>query len=554
MAKTSSASNTRGGSTAGSSPNTGKTTPPAGTSKATELEILLTDKQYYGTFPDIPVAEQNQTYLAYFDGVGGTGPELIDQTAYFIKYLIDTEGNVVNPEPGVVVTQPQAVGLYNLIDNFELGKRAVVKLLEPDPTLDNIPNSEILTGAHTITHVGRIVPIAVTETGVNDYNFVSTMSFGLLETPTDETVANMGYISKYDGPDGVQAIIYSDDSYGTFIPFNTVVYDGPSWNSSGNTIVAQSSSAEARTRIRISVTAYIGLWGSGNYYENNVRINVFKNGEVWRHSDWYWLSTGDVSTQGYKTYVTDYTDDYEVGDIFAATLDADGPSGTGNGKYLFFRGEAVGVDTQIIVQQETPAINAGESQTVPLINGENAIYSPYFTASINTIVTFSGSYKPESSYSYLILSPSASSIFTSNQTQNLPPESAAFNFSNITIPFSDIQAGDFIRFEYNKDQVHNILGVGLYSDFISGSTDYPGLITFKVTPPLGKTPTGTILTTNHFVVYRVINDGTYVVLNVKKDAPGGAHSGILQPEYISKELVNKYDKIITNLTEREIIQ
>ena len=29
----------------------------------------------YGT---LPAAEQNQTYIAYFDGIGGTGPEVID--------------------------------------------------------------------------------------------------------------------------------------------------------------------------------------------------------------------------------------------------------------------------------------------------------------------------------------------------------------------------------------------------------------------------------------------------------------------------------------------
>jgi len=94
------------------------------------FQLLDSQKFNYGTTPPTSVAEQNQTYFAYFDGVGGTGPEYIDGTAYFIKYIIDLEGNVVNPEPYTTVDSPQAVGLYNLLDNFEVGKNAVVKLIE----------------------------------------------------------------------------------------------------------------------------------------------------------------------------------------------------------------------------------------------------------------------------------------------------------------------------------------------------------------------------------------------------------------------------------------
>jgi len=93
-------------------------------------------------------------------------------------YVIDTEGNVVNPEPFTVVDSPQAVGLYNLTDNFEVGKNATVKLIESDPTVGISDNSEILQGTHRIAHVGRIVPILVSETGENAQDYIATMSFG----------------------------------------------------------------------------------------------------------------------------------------------------------------------------------------------------------------------------------------------------------------------------------------------------------------------------------------------------------------------------------------
>ena len=153
-----------------------------------DINVLRNQKFNYGTTPKQAVAEQNQTYFAYFDGVGGTGPELIDQTAYFIKYIIDTQGNVANPEPDVVPSRPQATALYNLIDNFEPGKNAIVKLIGNDPLLNENPNDDALTGRYTITHVGRIVPILVTETGQNIQDYTTTMSFGSLTTPSPPNI------------------------------------------------------------------------------------------------------------------------------------------------------------------------------------------------------------------------------------------------------------------------------------------------------------------------------------------------------------------------------
>ena len=93
---------------------------------ANTLNTLKSQHYYYGTTPKESVAEQNQTYFAFFDSVGGTGPEIIGNTAYSIRYLIDTQGNVINPEPDVVPSRPQAIALYNLLDNFEIGKKSVV--------------------------------------------------------------------------------------------------------------------------------------------------------------------------------------------------------------------------------------------------------------------------------------------------------------------------------------------------------------------------------------------------------------------------------------------
>lgn len=151
------------------------------------------------------------------------------------------------------------------------------------------------------------------------------------------------------------------------------------------------------------------------------------------------------------------------------------------------------------------------------------------------------------------MSPSASALWESGLTQNLDPTSSLMGFSPINIPFSNIRPGDFIRFEYKKDQTYTILDV--VRDFQPNNASPARYTAIKVTPNIGMGFNGApTLDLNHFVIYRVINDGTYVTLDIKKDAPGGIYSGILQPEFVSKELVQKYDKIIQSLTEKEIIQ
>jgi hypothetical protein len=44
-----------------------------------------------GALGGLPVAERTSEYFAVFTGAGGTGPEIIDQTAVFISYLVDAK-------------------------------------------------------------------------------------------------------------------------------------------------------------------------------------------------------------------------------------------------------------------------------------------------------------------------------------------------------------------------------------------------------------------------------------------------------------------------------
>lgn len=515
--------------------------------------ILLDSQKYdYGTIPKQAVAEQNQTFFAYFDGIGGTGPEYIDGTAYFIKYLIDTEGNVVNPEPYTVVDSPQAVGLYNLVDNFEVGKNAIVKLIEPDPTISTIPNAEILQGTHRIAHVGRIVPILVTENGENIQNYITTMSFGPLTTyNTNISVANTtARFQKQSSEDTFNQTTYSDLAFLNFLSGS----DSNVWdNANSINKIIQSSSLETATRIRFKIGLYIeASWPSGGTYrENYITVRVVRNNTEVVFESGMTNSSGvsTIANGASGTWSSGFSQwlDYDQNDTFK--VQAKVSNGSADNQIRIKGNDDGRTNSIFYVFQDIPAGTVFEGEQQVLLSEEvNAVYSDYFDGLTNFYNSYNGG------FTNLTMTPPFFSVYESNLIQNLDPTSATFGFSEIKIPFSDIRPGDFIRFGYDKTRIHTIYRVRVL-DFGSNST-----LQLGITPAVSNLDTGYansfefLQTLNHFVVYRVINDGVYVTLDVAKDAPGGAYSGILQPEFVSQELVDNYDKIITNLTEREIIQ
>lgn len=75
-----------------------------------------------GALGGLPVAERTSEYFAVYTGAGGTGPEIIDQTAVFISYLVDAKGNLSKPST-------EYASLDNLIQNFEVGKMLSLEIV-----------------------------------------------------------------------------------------------------------------------------------------------------------------------------------------------------------------------------------------------------------------------------------------------------------------------------------------------------------------------------------------------------------------------------------------
>lgn len=517
---------------------------------------LDTQDYNYGTRTNFPVAEQNQTYFAYWDGIGGTGAEIPNQTAYFIKYLIDTKGNVVNPEPDTTGTRQEAIGLYNLVNNFEVGKRAIVKLIEPDPTVDSISEESDILGTYTITGIGTLKNIMTTETGKGRNDYLETMSFYNPENPdsTLESVPLYNARYKWEAPYAITRAIEQSASY--VEPMWQYGWDNTQITPPANAphvypyrvIQPLTSSVNVGTRVRFTLYVFLsqiiysataagfpaGTWDVGSANSIYFRIknhttgqSVFGSGWITPTSNdgnnpnWYWFNTGWIDVNTTDTFVV-------TSQLLYNASGSDAPG----------RPIRIDNDSLFSVEQEY-------SPGAP-IEGFNVAYTPYFKKQRN----YAG-------YSELTFSNAMEGIFNSNLAQSVLPEQRLIGFSPSNIPFNDIQVGDYIRFEYNPEMVYRIIGLTAKSGSAEGSV-YS--LKINIAPSLDPTMEGSnssltsSINIEHFTMYRIENDGRYVILNVPKSSNGNAYSGILQSEFSSQELLTNYDKLIADLSQKEIIQ
>ena len=472
-----------------------------------DFNTSTTDSSGQGS---LSAAEKNQTYFAYFNGVGGTGPEIIDQTAYFIKYLIDAQGNVVTP-------QANSSALLNLNQNFESGKIANVT------SLDGTTLFTTLLGDKKITGIGKIETILVTETGSGRMDYIQTMSFGASYLATSlETAYN--YYFKAQKADSA----YISNTTFTTLDFGVELDDsGSNYNNSTYIYTFSNNTSDQGTQVSFKVNLRVKSAFSGP--NQSGRSNIFKlqiqkqTGGVgaWNPIE---LSVGGYTrlvtfSDGSATYV--YTEtkpfNYNTGDKIRVQYAVDS-SGTAN--QLRIEAVSDGYDSYFSSNQTYVATN-------------------YITSSYWSVGTWSTN--PTSEYTILTASKALTSLYSDQYTQLMPTASTNFGFSTITQPFQP-KPGDFIRFEYDKSKVHTIYEIGT-ADTGSG-TNISGSLTLKVRPGI---PSGSII--DHFCLYRIVPNGNYIILDIEKPAgtTGQPLTGFIKPQYISKELEDNFENIISKL-------
>lgn len=444
-----------------------------------------------GALGGLPVAERNQEYFIVFQQAGGTGPEIIDQTACFITYLVDSKGNISKPSE-------DSSALYNLLQNFEIGKNVILR--NDASTTDNSP----ISGKQQITAIGRQQPILYNQTGSAVSSSVDEIFF---INGVDPSLPESGIL------DFRGAMV--DSAYGS-VPTSFTTVD----NYTVITLEPNSSAANFNTA---NGTYIVTSNNTGSLQSINFHIVAF------------FTNNGPTNKNAYVKLLRDGT---EVAQGFSSIL-----AGGGNDSVDFYyleNSNNMGGDPVYTLQikadnafMELDSIyfNAAQQNPNPGSQSSPATQLPFWErglSSDNLWLTASG---------YL----------SANYGNNPLPiqECLDFNFSPIKLPFL-VQSGDRIRFGYNPLNDYYIYSV------ITPENDLDGRLKIKLNQYV---PTPVYL--NNFVLHRVNeSDPAYIILNVAKDDLVGNtqnFNGVILPEYPTQELKNNLDNIIVNLKERGII-
>jgi hypothetical protein len=460
----------------------------------------------FGGFGNIPNVEQNQTFFTYFNSIQNTTPIIKNQTAYNIKYLIDSAGEVYQPAPSTPA-------LYNLIDSFETNKKATIK------TISNSGSDySFLNDTHPITNVGRLDLILVSETGSEKNDYVPTMSFdfGVLENGTSNYTFFATATSSIEKPSG---------SIEAFISFSNAVYNtaGPNYSTTTNTYTFSTpSNTTGSNGTRVKFNANILLYSDST---PQFKIQFIKN-------------TSDVIAETVETAWSTLT----ANQLVSAYNEIGGAFQPFKHRLVTFSTPFLDFNTNDTVKVKI--INLNPNYRIATRAGSSFSLTQEYSATRLNITSSAATpyWRTGSSSNPTILTASSglTSVYNINYRQFTPSSSSLFGFPAINTDFNNLKVGDKIRFEYLEEKKYSI------SEIIPNGPS--GNLCLKLD---GVIPANTQL--NHFILYRVVNDGSSIILDVNKTIPGEEFTGILQPQYVSSEVSNNYNQVIQSLTEKGLI-
>jgi len=458
-----------------------------------------------GALGGLSVAERNQSYFIVFQQAGGTGPEIIDETAYFITYLVDENGNVSKPSEDYV-------SLNNLLQNFEVGRNAIVR-----NDAATAVNGQLI-GKKVISGVGSQEPIAYSQTGstaganIDVINFNSELN--QITTPRMEGAMVRG--------------IYQP----TTNDFQTVAsYNSP----------VSSPQAPAATFDNTAGTYTVSSADIGDvdiiFFEVSIGLRLTPQGLA--------VGNNTTGTQARDITVRIKRDSTVIG---TKTYTIQGSNVQGEESVFNFQSDP------LVVGQLAVIFDSGDPVYTVEIQFDDAVYATADFIQFRIInqspepsnPPVLGNYWSNNSGTSFYLTASAELSTNYGATQNsqnvLDQIEPGFNFSPITVPFN-VEVGDRIRFEYNKNTDYIIYEV------IEPTEDVDGKLKLRL-----NTLVPTSVNLDNFVLHRInSNNPAYIILDVKKVGTPENFNGVILPEYPTKKLKDNLDNIIINLKERGVI-
>lgn len=535
----------------------------------------------------LPVVEQTQAFIATFRGVVSSTPEQIANASFFITYLVNESGDVFK-------VSEDSDAQRDILQNFAVGDNVIVRI--DQGTLINTQ----LAGEHKVTGIGSFVPIFITQTGSSDNAFVPFVNFQTpgIEAPDNPVSATPSFLAKSFLSSSVFSLDLTIEDNGTSLPIFGVEDGNLGSPSSSFNIASGSVSDSARDFIGVRYdSSTINTWytssnpdssaaswrvisgtsfaSTGSYVINdpkptfnNITIRVtyglynFKFNSTLatigifrkRDSTYSLLDTADISLPSLTN----------ISNIYAlATKTESSTEFTISTNDILESDEIVAIisnpsvienwadDNSIPLEKYGTFAQSDQmflTATTQLLEDNTAVKVPNF--SLEIIAQSPGSTVLQPQPSYFTTGSSSSTVITASSVlsseygkfQALPTSSADFGFSPINFPFI-VNPGDKIRFGYNTDNVFTIFDV----------KEPPASSRLFITLDRAL---GSNLNLKNVVLYRNLEDGKFLTLDVPKNDPQFSEidfTGIIIPKFASPQLKKDANKIIAKLKSEGIL-
>ena len=436
-----------------------------------------------GALGGLPVAEKNQEFFLLFKDITSTTPEIIDQSSWNIEWLVNSNGEVANPNDNGVANS-------NIIQNFEIGEQVVTLVANATGI-----NAQLL-GEHTITGVGTLKNILYSQTGIPSSSF-DTGSVVFVE-PGGAPAESANPVPNVLGSMIVNDKVFSQSSLTTI---------------DGYTLQTQTDNPSGGTNFNA---------GSGKYFISSsdfVDINsiTFRISYNINNNSTSRPTTVNVSLQPPAGTILQ-------ADVFTI------PPNSGVQRSMEVNLSNFTSFTQMLVK-----ISTEEEINIVSLNFEVIGSSPAPTPNIPTTGFWATG-------SETVITWLTGSSYVSQNYGNIQ-DTSAFTAATKTYgldPIDDLftpQAGDKIRFEYNPNNVFTIYEV------ITPSEASDGLLKFKLNRQV---PNSTVLD-NFILYRIDSNEPKSIFLNVPKNSvigdPENPFKGYIFPKYETQYLKDNLKSI-----------
>ena len=444
-----------------------------------------------------PVINYTDSTFAYFNFIGGTSPERNDTVAAHIGYIIDRNGNAL--EPGVSQT-----GHYDMLNTYKTGNKIEVVLEDPE-AFD--VNMSILNGMQEVFRAGvRIEPIVYSQTGSQLGNRAGTLAFGSDVTVNENFKAFVVYSGSSTPVNSGQFAV---------VPNNDEVYDNP--NAYNTTTYEYKVPFTSSTLINFVAGVKVDRKGTSDY-KVDYQVILQRSGS----------DTGGTFIDIVSTYDQIPFRTFEP----KLTIIGTGPiAALSESRYrarVFCSTTGLFITTGSYLQIDQ-TIEPAITVSAPYWLSGSAVYSQSF-------------YYVDDKY--LLAQGSLKSALGLDQK-----DIAGSGFNTIKYPF-EILPGDEIRFEGQESKTHLVIKVynpqdkfsdytiGIPPPFSSYGKDLSsGFLIVEVQPSIY--PNTNI---DNFVVRRYVEDKNFIIFKSQKP-DGQTSAGLIKPEYLSQDILDNFDQI-----------